>query len=149
MKNNDEFREGAVSQWNEGNLKSLRLHEAQEIINFSKINPLKKTNGEYNYQLWIYGVTILYGEGCSKYGTEEIEEVERIKEIINKVISAKPPIKTLMMNGINKSEKKTSVNYENWENLRRLIEIFEQKVKYFNDKHGLSTRNIEDDEEGT
>ena len=141
--------EGMISQWNEGNLKSLRLHEAQELINNSKIDPLKKNVGDkWNYEIWIFGITILYGEGQSKYSNDEIKDIEEIKELIYLRLAFNPITKTTSSADMFNSSRKTFVNYKNWENLRKLIELYEQKVRLFNDKHGLSTRNYDDDWEG-
>lgn len=148
MKAQNTYREGEVSKWNEGNFKNLRLHEAQEMINFSKIHPLKKTNGTWNYETWISGIDILYGEGHSKYKDKEIENIEKIKKIITDVVMYKPPFKVIVNSGMGGKSHGFKINYEAWENLRKLIEIFEQKVKYFNDQHGLSTGNVDEDWEG-
>ena len=142
-KESNDFDEGNVSKWNEGNLKSLRLHEAQEIINTSKLNPLKRVNGVFNYDNWIYGINILYGEGHSKYGIKERESIEKIKDVINMALIINSPVVISVMSGMGTSKNKIGMDYEKWENLRKLIEMFEQKVKYFNDIHGLSTRNLD------
>jgi hypothetical protein len=34
-------------------------------------------------------------------------------------------------------------NSSNWELIKKLLDAFESKVKYYNDKHGLSTKNSE------
>jgi len=149
MQNTGDYRDGGtVSQWNEGNLKNIRLHEAQELINTSKISPLEKQGTYFGYQLWIAGVEILYGEGYSKYKSDEIEVIERIKIIINNKLMLYPPIKVIVINSVNSQERSSRLNYKNWEELKKLIELFEQKVKLYNDKHGLSTKNYDYDDEG-
>lgn len=133
-------RIGEISEWNEGNLKSLRLHEAQEMINFAKINPLNKIpQGKgWNFELWISGINILFGEGSAKYTEKEIKEVNKIKLIIEQTLHLKPIYKSLKNN-----QKKDSYIYypKNWDILKQMIELYEQSVKFYNDKHGLSTRN--------
>jgi len=139
---------GAVSEWNEGNLKNLRLHEAQELINFGKSNPLIKFNEEWKYKMWIDGINILYGEGSSKYSDTEIKEIEKVKEILFKALVIYP-IHLKKVNKIfNDIHVKYSLNEENWEKVKKYIELFERRVKYFNDLHGLSTRNYDYDDEG-
>ena len=75
---------GSISEWNEGNLKSLRLHEAQEMINFGKINPLKISSDgvSWNYEMWIAGIDILCGEGQAKYSVIELKDILKIKELV-------------------------------------------------------------------
>jgi len=136
-----EGRTGEISEWNEGNLKSLRLHEAQEMINFAKINPLVRSpDGRlWNYENWISGIDILFGEGGAKYNSTELKEVNQIKNIVEFVKINKPVYKIV----VDGNQKQQSVlNYQNWEQLKKLIEIYEPLVKLYNDKHGLSTRNV-------
>ena len=40
--------EGSVSGWHEGNFKNIRLHEAQQLINTGKINPLGRNINCWN-----------------------------------------------------------------------------------------------------
>jgi hypothetical protein len=145
----DSFRnEGSVSEWNEGNFKNLRLHEAQELINTGKMNPLKNFDNSWNYEQWIDGITILYGEGNSKYSDKEIIIVEKTKEIIFARILLYPPFSKSIQVKFGKKKVENKLNYANWNFLRKLIEVYEKQVKYFNDIHGLSTRNYDYDDEG-
>tara|TARA_R100000687_G_C6390301_1_gene136978 strand:+ start:318 stop:761 length:444 start_codon:yes stop_codon:yes gene_type:complete len=134
-------KDGNVSEWNEGNLKSLRLHEAQIMINTGKINPLKRIGDSWGFELWLSGINILYGEGQSKYSAPEMEVIERIRDLANNLKRMKPPFSLVIKKTMSKSSERAMPNYENWENLRRLVELYEQKVKFYNDKHGFSTRN--------
>jgi len=134
--------EGTISQWNEGNLKSLRLHEAQELINIAKMDPIRK------HREWIDGIIILYGEGESKYSDGEIKEIESIKELIFLSLKLKQIIITKNNSAIFSSFNNITINYKNWDTLRKLIELFEQKVKKANDLHGLSTRNYDSMDDG-
>ena len=86
-------KDGNVSMWNEGNFKNLRLHEAQEIINSAKLNPLKKVGNNYGYQIWYPGIQVLYGEGDSKYKQEELDLINKIKEQIDVLLLYYPPHK--------------------------------------------------------
>ena len=140
---------GKVSEWNEGNLKSLRLHEAQELINITKVEPLKNlSNDKWNYDNWIAGISILFYEGCSKYSSIEIEEVEKIKQLIELRRESIPIHKVINSSDFSGTRNKIIFNNANWKVLKTLIELYERKVKYFNDKHGLSTRNYDEDLEG-
>lgn len=145
----DPRQEGSVSKWNEGNLKSIRLHECQELINISKINPLKSLpEHEWNYERWFNAINTLYGEGQSKYSTEEIIEIEKIKDLILYFINEQPPIDYLNHVEKGKMIKKVTISKDRWQRLRKLIELYEKKVKYFNDIHGLSTQNYDYEFEG-
>jgi hypothetical protein len=141
--------EGKISEWNEGNLKSIRLHEAQEMINYAKDNKLKQlSDSRWGYLAWISGIDILYGEGCSKYSQKEIDEIELIKHVIELALKYRNPHKLILCGGIGKSKKDYILNERDWENLQKIIVIYEQKVKYFNELHGLSTRNYSEDWKG-
>jgi len=139
---------GSVSEWHEGTFKNIRLHEAQEIINSSKINPLAKRGLNWNYEMWIYGLEILYGEGYSKYDKEEINEVEKVRKLLSDSLNYFPVYKMLTNDGIGSSSHSFKVNWDNWEKIKNLIEIFERRIKKFNDIHGLSTKNVDYDLEG-
>jgi len=131
---------GNVSAWNEGNLKSLRLHQIQELINIAKMGGVK------TYGDWINGNNLYYGEGRAKYNPEEVKDIERIRQVISNQLLLKPIEINVSHCSLGRSESKVLVNTENWEELKKWIEIFEAKVKLYNDLHGLSTRNIDDED---
>ncbi len=141
---------GSISEWNEGNLKSIRLHEAQEMINFGKISPLKLAadGASWNYEVWISGINILCGEGRAKYGKDELTQIDGVKELVELRLKFFPIQNVIKMNSIAKNRNGYIINQENWESLKRLIELYEHKTKLYNDKHGLSTRNREDMDDG-
>ena len=60
MKEFEEGDNGNISEWNEGNFKNLRLHEAQEMINLGKINPFSHSQDKttWNYHIWKSGIDI-------------------------------------------------------------------------------------------
>ena len=70
-----------------------------------------------------------------------MEVIERIRDLANNLKRMKPPFSLVIKKTMSKSSERAMPNYENWENLRRLVELYEQKVKFYNDKHGFSTRN--------
>ena len=81
-----EKKDGRESEWNEANLKSERLHEAQRLINYFKMNLLGVTDGKYNYLWYAKNVEILMGEGRSKYNeTEYSKLIEISKNIFRKM----------------------------------------------------------------
>lgn len=133
---------GNISEWNEGNFKSMRLHEAQLLINSAKINPLRMSsfsqfNKEWNYYLWVNGIVIMFEEGMQKYSPSEYKEVKKLKDEIFSFIESNK-ICRIINNG---NQSVINVNLTNWGKLKELIHTFEYKTKFYNDKHGLSTRN--------
>jgi len=144
MAYNDNF-EGNVSEWNEALYKMKRLHEIQEEINKVSINPLVKhyLHPMYNYQVWFQLIGKLYGEGHAKYKDPEREEIDRYKNTIEMLMEYFPVHKNISVSGWDGHSKKAKFNKENWEKIKKLMEIMELKVKFYNDIHGLSTKNAE------
>ena len=142
--------DGSISEWNEGNLKSLRLHEAQEMINIGKINPLQLSNDgiSWNFEMWIAGINILCGEGKAKYSDNEIQEIDKIKDLVESRKKFFYPIKKVKKSSIGSTQQQHLIDVGNWEHLKKLIDIYEHKTKLFNDMHGLSTRNMDDFDDG-
>lgn len=146
--NKKEMNEGSISEWNEGNFKNLRLHEAQEWINNGKISPFELSDDrtKFNFQIWKSGIDILYGEGQSKYSSEEIDEVEGMKKLCETIIEIKPPTIRVTEHSIEGRKDKLIPNQENQKKIKELLEKYEFVVKKYNDDHGLSTRNKEEED---
>ena len=140
--------DGKISEWNEGNFKCLRLHEAQEMINRGKVSPFKFYEEEmcYGYQLWEGGITILYDEGNSKYSMEEKEEVDKMKTFVDHFIKYKPPFKIIDTGSLERQANNSVPNLQYQEELIKILRMYEYIVKKYNDDHGLSTRNKEEDD---
>ena len=139
--------QGQISEWNEGDYKNLRLHKAQEIINAATLNPLKPIilfdMKKYGYEFWFDGINILFGEGISKYGETEVTEVEKIRDEIEELMEKDPAHKNFSnYNG----QTGYSIHPDKWTPIKKKLREFEYKVKKYNDEHGLSTRNKDDDE---
>lgn len=130
---------GDVSEWNEGNFKTLRLHQAQVLINESKLNPFNQVFGMWGFMAWFRGGIILFGEGMDKYSSSEMEEVVALKKYIEDFLEEKFVCSTIKDAG---KPVGVNINKENWKKLREKLELFEYKIKSFNNKHGLSTRNV-------
>jgi len=137
---------GRVSEWNEGNFKSKRLHDAQEVINQAKSNPLswiyvKVWNMEnWGYKLWFHASDVVFGEGQQKYSNKEKAELDKLKGEVETLIN-KP-----FINPITHAYKRGPVGYsvdmKSWLILKLKLENFEYLSKKYNDQHGLSTRNV-------
>ncbi len=134
--------EGSISEWNEGSLKSVRLHESQTIINYAKMDLLGRSQGVgFNQSIWISGIEVLYGEGQSKYSNPEIKEIEKIRNLIRYYLEHNPVFIFVVEESIYSTKEKYVLDKGNWEKLRKIVELFEKYVKKYNDVHGLSTRN--------
>lgn len=143
----NEFNKGEVSEWNEGTFKTLRLHYAQDLINKTKIFPLKRydyfnPNSKFNYEMRIIGIKILFDECYSKYAESEYEEVRKIEREIEELLEKNPPCSIEISEVNGKSLPVIIEDNEKWKLLKEKIELYEYKVKFYNDKHGFSTRNI-------
>lgn len=146
--NSKNTSEGSISEWNEGNFKNLRLHEAQEWINAGKVSPFEPTEDKtkMNYQIWKAGIDILYGEGQSKYSDDEIKEVNDIKDLVESMIEMKPPVRKITEHSINGKRDKLTPIPENQKRIKKYLEVYEEIVKKHNDAHGLSTRNRDEED---
>jgi len=133
-----DIKKGDVSDWNEGNFKSMRLHDAQLLINKSKADPFSFYQGKFNYQWWFAGIDIVYGEGVQKYSGSETTSVEELKKEVEELM--KMEIIFTCKDWTGRPYKKYLL--ENWAKLKERLEEFEFLVKRLNDKHGLSTRNV-------
>lgn len=133
---------GEISEWNEGDFKNLRLHQAQDIINQSVINPFGKFQfgslTKWGYELRLDGINILFGEGMQKYSDDEYKKTIELKKAVEELIEKNVVCSTIKSNG----RIGVSINKNNWKKIKEKIEEFEYEVKYLNDKHGLSTRNV-------
>lgn len=141
---------GSVSEWNEGDLKNLRLHEAQEMINYGKMNPfsLAEDGVSWKYEIWKGGVDILYGEGQSKYNTEETKEIEKVRALLEKTLRLKKPFRKVTLQAYMGNQTKHMPVEENQQKIYQFLIIYEKQVKKYNDIHGFSTRNKDDFDEG-
>jgi len=148
--NPTEVDEGFTSEWNEGNFKNLRLHEAQEMINIGKINPfgLSEDGTSWNYQIWQGGIDILLGEGLSKYATEEITEVKTQKNFVEELIKLKPPFKRIIEFKLHGKTERFIPIPINQKRIKEILQDYENIVKKLNDLHGLSTRNRDTMDDG-
>ncbi|MBU1235142.1 MAG: hypothetical protein KKC77_19815 [Proteobacteria bacterium] len=137
--------DGANSEWNEAMFKMMRLHKIQTEINVVKMNPLSKyeLTGQYNYVAWFNLLKNLYDEGKAKYKKVELEEVDTIREVADNIILKCPIHQTRVSSGYGGNKPTAVFNKEYWDILRKLLEVMETKIKLYNDKHGLSTKNTE------
>jgi hypothetical protein len=141
----EDYDTGKISQWNEGMFKSSRLDMIQVNINYLKANPLKLTDGEFNYELWFKQIELLCDEGYSKYSKTERDEVDKLRDLIMEVLEIMPPTSFVNNEGMGSNEIGYVIDKERFRLLRSLILKFELMVKDLNDAHGLTTMNKEED----
>ena len=136
---------GSISEWNEGNFKNLRLHEAQEMINVGKVNPfsLSEDKQSWNYEMWKAGIDILFGEGKAKYSDEESEEVEKVKELLERFLELRVPFKLITEHSFGTKRDRFIPIKDNQKKIKEVMEMYESIVKKYNDEHGLSTKNAD------
>jgi len=137
--------DGLVSEWNEAPLFMRRLHDIQTELNRVKMDLLSKhtITGQWNYSIWFNCVCALYSEGESKYKKVEKTEISQIKTVIEQLFHTCPPHSIKARATYAGTERKYILNEKNWLKIKELIELMESKVKYFNDIHGLTTKNQE------
>lgn len=136
--------DGQMSEWNEAMFKMMRLHRIQTEINVVKMNPLSKyEDGQYNYVVWFNLLKNLYDEGKAKYKVKELEEVDKIKETIELLMERCPAHVIRYGVGYGSSRARSIINLDNWKVIKGMLELFETKIKLYNDLHGLSTKNSE------
>jgi len=132
---------GKESEWNEASLKARRLHEIQELINCFKLNPMGMTAGKFNYEWLLMNVTILYGEGRSKYSPKEKTEVDGIKKTCEISLEKCPPHTPVIKQSYSHRHMSYTFNYDSYVRFVNVLEYYENKVKDLNDEHGLTTKN--------
>ena len=137
--------DGEVSEWNEALFKMKRLHDLQTEINRCNMMPLSKhfLTGEWNYIILFRSICALYSEGNAKYKEKELTEVNGIKTTIEKHLKYCPPHKHKNKASYGGNQMQWIFNDDNWELLKLLLQDFEFRVRLYNDKHGLSTKNAE------
>jgi len=135
------MEENRVSEWNEANFKMKRLHDIQEAINFFKLEPTQITEGKFHYEKHFKYLNALAGEGRSKYADTEKLKVDRIKLIITEMLAKLPPHSRIIVDNMNGSKNGFTLDKDRLKIILTLIDEYEDVIKEFNDKHGLSTKN--------
>ena len=130
-----------VSEWNEANFKMKRLHDIQERINAYRSDMKGIYKSKFNYENTFDEINNLYGEGVSKYGETEKTKCKRLKELIRGRLKLFPPHSKISIQSGAGNNNGWVIDEENYDMLLKLLESYEEIVKDFNDKHGLSTKN--------
>jgi hypothetical protein len=95
--------------------------------------------------MWFNSNKTLYREGRPKYTSDERKEVDAIIIAVQELLKLCPPHQARKSATYGSGDKKKYIFMkENWEIVERLLDLFDLKVKTYHDKHGLSTKNVED-----
>ena len=138
----DDSEEGEISKFNPAQHKMNRLNQLGESINASGMN-MKSWNliyGNWNYFVYFEGVKRVYKESRSKFSDTEKGECDKIKTAVEYALINYPINKKL------KNNKWSATDEVHFEKIKKMMEIFENKINDYKDKHGLDTPNMEDDE---
>ena len=130
---NDSSRE---SKYNSGWLQTERNNETLKLLESVRLNGIafNETHQNFNYVLHFECVKILYANYKTKFSAEERKKGDRIRDVMQKYISAypiwvEPKSKGFVGGNKPKLDKKT------WDKIRRGIEMFEEFVRDTADKH--------------
>ena len=132
---------GFDSTWNEAMFKMMRIHDCQNFINHYKRNLLGREGNKFHYEHWFIELKNLFYEGNSKYTSKEFEEVKQIEKVIELHLKYKPGHIQIVEGTMGENKTTFKINKENYDTIIKLLEEYEYKIKYYNDKHGLSTGN--------
>lgn len=142
----EDSKKGVISAWNEGDYKNLRLHRAQNIINIGSMAPFEKLSlydiNMYGYEFWLQGINALFREGKAKYSDKEREEARELKKECEKSIN-----EAKFLFKINNTQNKGVKITKDWDSVKEKLEEYEDKIYFCNEAHGLSTRNVDDEED--
>jgi hypothetical protein len=130
-----------VSDWNEANLKMLRLHDIQNRINFYKRDPKGFVEGKFNYESWAREIEVLFGEGEAKYAPSERKEMVEVRDAVRKLLRFSSPHLRIVSDGFGSKRNGFIIDDDKYFAVVEAVEKFESRVKELNDKHGLSTKN--------
>lgn len=130
-----------VSKYNPAALKMSRLNDIGKLINEVKLSPLSYNQeyADFNFNIWIRCVNNLLGEIEAKFTEDESKECLKIKKAIETFMK-----KNLIAERNNKGEFR--IDQVHFEIIKKHIEMYEYKVKHYQDVHGLDTPNMDDDD---
>lgn len=141
-----ENSEGVKSQFNAGVALTQRIDSLQRAINAARYNPfaINPETMTYNWQVMIDSLNGLYQEGRPKFTDAEQKDCEQIRGVVDKLIEFSPPVMTQTQGRY--GTQRQSVDYESWTKLKKLLTIYEQKLRQYFDVHNLNSPNREDDD---
>jgi len=132
--------------FNEAVLKMQRIHAVQQEINMLRINLLawNQDYSKYNYEVVISDLISLCYEVWPLMKTEEREEFNLLKGLVDDLISYKPIHKKINTSNFSGDNNKESIDTTNWNILRGVMFKFEDFARDQVDVHGLSAPKKKD-----
>ncbi len=132
---------GDISKFNPAQHKMNRINDISRTINGTMLG-MKIYNYElndWNFNLYFLAIKRLYAEVSTKFSEAEKEECEKMRWVIENNLKKYPIVIRIGKN------KWTPINTESLEIFIKWMERYEQKVREYQDKHGLDTPNQEDE----
>lgn len=140
--------DGLSSDWSEGTFKMARLHDIQVLINHYKTYPTARSENKFNFEHWFQQILNLRDEGDSKYTSGEKKECDKSEEEIQKSLNVDSPCKIVNEGRMGSQVTKYLLFKDKLDLLIKKIRKYEQLVKFYNDSHGLTTKNANWDDDG-
>ena len=139
--------DGISSAFNEGALQIRRINDLQDNINRLKLNPLmfNPTTQTYNYEAILTCTSSLLSEVWSKMSAKEKTEGEKIRILVEDFIKYRPVFTEYHEESFGNVKIKRMLNTSNWEDIKRLLNIFELRVREYLEEHDLTAPKQEEE----
>ena len=128
---------GYISEYNEASFKMIRLHELQQRINYTKVNPfaIDLETGMINFEVTFKHLRQYFQEIASKLSKTEREGMEKFRDSLEEFMKLFPIIQTRKKIG----KKLSKIDIKNWDKFSKYMESFETRLRILADKHGYGT----------
>jgi len=135
----DEKDEGKISGFNEAQLKMMRIHKAQDLINEWRGRLLVEVyRGFYGYDMVSSGLNTLLMESKGKMSKDEQKTSSNWRDKLTKITETKRPHYIQSSYGYSGRKYSVKINFEYYEELKKALFECEDFVKYQLEKHGYS-----------
>ena len=133
--------EGGKSRFNAGIALTERIDSLQRTINAAKFNPFAKNfeTGTYNYEILIVAIDNMIAEGWDKFSDPEKEYCLKLLKILEMTNETFSPIVVV--------GEEQKINYENYQNFKKIFGYCERRIKEFYGKHNLNAPSIDEDDD--
>ena len=135
-------------KYNDGWLQILRINEIKRLVNFAKLNP-KSFNAQYgmwNFELWFNNLTVMLDEVWFKLKEEERNDINKIKDLIQKYINDGQVIQSKKQATFPYRDISV-INQNNWSELLKLLSIYDHEVRDFMNSKGFGNPDIDNEED--
>lgn len=140
--------EGKISQYNEAQLKMVRIHECQSMVNRLRTNMLGKDylSNKYNYEVVISELLSLLMEVRGKLTVDEKKKIQWWEEMITKFLEYYPPHTYITNSSFAQSKREFMLNNSNWRILSKVIFDLESFARDMLEEHGYGSFDRDEDE---